>query len=90
MRVTTIAGSAGVRGFRDGKSSESLFNRPEGICLDKEENLLVVDSNNNCIRKIDTTNGMVTTIAGCMRAGFVDGDALTEARFEWPTLNHRR
>ena len=27
---------------------------------------------------------MVTTIAGCMKAGFVDGDALTEARFNGP------
>ena len=83
MRVNTIAGKSRNDGYKDGKLSESLFNHPQGICFDKEGNLLVADTWNNCIRKISTDNGMVTTIAGCGE-GFVDGNALTEAKFNNP------
>jgi len=83
MKVTTIAGKSG-RGFKDGKLSEALFNYPRGLCFDKEGNLLVVDCGNHCIRKIDLNNEIVTTIAGCGE-GFVDGNALTEAKFNGPS-----
>ena len=83
MKVTTIAGRAGVPGFRDGTLSESLFNNPRGLCLDGEGNLLVADDWNHRIRKIDFDRGIVTTIAGG-KGGFVDGNALEEARFKFP------
>ena len=84
MRVTTFAGGR-KSGFRDGKLLESLFHQPRGLCLDREGNLLVADTLNHCIRRIDTRSGTVITIAGTGKPGFVDGNALTEARFHDPT-----
>ena len=84
MRVTTFAGGREA-GFRDGKLSESLFNQPRGLCLDGKGNLLVADTCNHCIRKIDTRSGMVTTVAGIGKPGLVNGNVLTEARFDLPT-----
>ena len=43
------------------------------------------DSCNHCIRKVDTRNEVVTTIAGIGRSGFVDGNALVEAMSHRPT-----
>ena len=82
MKVSTIVGRS--KGYLDGKLSESLFNFPRGLCFDKEGNLLVADCWNHCIRKISINNGMVTTIAGCGE-GFVNGNALTEAKFNTPS-----
>src|SRR6185312_11884236 len=66
-----------------GKIEESLFYNPRGIYLDKEGNLLIADSANHCIRKIDISNGIVTTIAGNGR-GFKDGNSVSEAKFHYP------
>src|SRR6185503_14260252 len=85
MKVTTFAGKSGIRGYKDGKIGESLFNFPRGICLDKEGNLLVVDSGNHCIRKINISNGVVTTIAGNGKGGHKDGNSLSEAKFNEPS-----
>jgi DNA-binding beta-propeller fold protein YncE len=61
--VTTVAGSAMVRGETDGKGSDALFNNPTGIAVDGLGNLYVVDTFNDTIRKI-TPAGAVTTLAG--------------------------
>jgi len=41
--VVTVAGT-GVSGTRDGPSLEASFDRPFGIALDKEGNVVVTDS----------------------------------------------
>jgi sugar lactone lactonase YvrE len=61
--VTTLAGSAMVRGETDGKGSDALFNNPTGIAVDGLGNLYVADTFNDIIRKI-TPAGSVTTLAG--------------------------
>jgi hypothetical protein len=63
-QVSTIAGRGGVEGYKDGVSSEALFNRPHGIAIDMEGNLYVSDLLNKLIRKIDTEAGIVSTITG--------------------------
>src|ERR1700748_3633224 len=85
MKVVTFAGRSGIRGYKDGKRGESLFNKPRGICLDKEGNLLVADSGNHCIRKINNFNGIVTTIAGNGKKGYKDGNSILEAQFNYPS-----
>ena len=44
--------------YVDGKASESWFNFPSGIVVDKQGNLFIADTENHAIRKI-TTDGMV-------------------------------
>lgn len=78
--VTTLAGTAGKPGFRDGKGPKARFNLPKGITCDKDGNIFVCDSGNHTVRKIDPT-GVVTTVAGVAgKNGAVDGPAL-EAKF---------
>src|ERR1035437_3295132 len=73
---TTIAGTAGNTGGNDGTNGGAQFFSPEGIAVDTNGNLYVVDNNENTIRKVALvgTNWVVTTIAGTAgSAGSVDG-----------------
>ena len=77
--VTTITGSK--EGDMDGSLSLAKFNHPEGIAVDANGNILVVDVGNQKIKKI-TPIGAVVTIAGSV-AGFEDGKG-AEAQFNYP------
>ncbi|MDD5058852.1 MAG: NHL repeat-containing protein [Sideroxydans sp.] len=59
--VTTLAGTAGVRGYADGTGAEAKFYQPSSITIDSTGNIYVTD--NNTLRKI-TPTGAVTTLAG--------------------------
>src|SRR5207253_2619033 len=63
--ITTVAGN-GKKGFGgDGsKATDAMLNEPYGICLDGEGNLFIVDRLNFCIRRVDSSRGVITTIAG--------------------------
>ncbi|OHE78890.1 MAG: hypothetical protein A3G75_09890, partial [Verrucomicrobia bacterium RIFCSPLOWO2_12_FULL_64_8] len=76
-QVSTLAGTAGVRGSADGISEAARFNfnssNPGGIAVDKTGNVYLADSGNRLIRKI-SPQGVVTTIAGNTHlVGSVDG-----------------
>src|ERR1035437_9029748 len=62
----TIAGTAGNSGGNNGTNSIAQFHWPEGITVDTNGNLYVVDNYENTIRKVAPvgTNWVVTTIAG--------------------------
>jgi sugar lactone lactonase YvrE len=61
--VTTLAGTAGSIGFRDGTGAAAQFNFPNGPAVDASGNVYVADYNNHAIRKI-TPAGAVSTIVG--------------------------
>jgi sugar lactone lactonase YvrE len=61
--VTTLAGSAGLRGSMDGIGNSARFDEPFGVAVDGAGNVYVADTGNNVIRKI-TPGGVVTTILG--------------------------
>jgi sugar lactone lactonase YvrE len=51
--------------FRDGSSSESLFNSPSGLAYDASTNsLIVADTMNHALRRVQLSDGRTTTIAG--------------------------
>lgn len=71
--VSRIAGT-GEAGFVDGQSLESKFNQPRGIGLDSDDNIIIADSGNHCIRLLDVKAGTLSTLAGmCGTAGNMDG-----------------
>lgn len=70
--VTTIAGTAGVSGFKDGLASTAKFYHPSGVEVDKSGNIYVADKFNHRIRKI-TPSGYVITVAGNSSAAYSDG-----------------
>src|SRR5262249_32674212 len=82
-QVTTIAGQSNT-GFVDGECSKALFNNPFGVAIDFDENILVADWGNQCIRKITLATSTVTTLAGSGGVqGNTDGTLLT-AKFTHP------
>jgi|GEM_PF-5586479 len=61
----TVIGIAGQAGFRDGAADQALFNRPRGLTVDGSNNVYVLDTGNNAIRRISTANVVATlTVAG--------------------------
>lgn len=82
--VTTLAGTAGVRGSADGSGAAAQFNQPSGIAVAANGTLYVADTLNQTIRKI-TPEGFVSTWAGLAGvSGFADG-AGADALFNQPT-----
>src|SRR5688572_296672 len=63
--VTTIAGT-GVAGYSGdgGPAKAAQLNQPHSIVLDKADNVLICDINNNRVRKIDAQTGVISTFAG--------------------------
>jgi len=87
--VTTLAGQAGVSGYRDGNGtgqggqSSALFYSPCGIAVDGAGTVYVADTYNQLIRKI-TPQSVVSTLAGQYAvSGDVDG-FYTNAQFNYP------
>ncbi|MFO1497894.1 MAG: hypothetical protein U1G07_05785 [Verrucomicrobiota bacterium] len=85
--VTTLAGQPGVPGFEDGTNSQARFFNPQGVAVDKADNLYVADTVGYTIRKVTPVgaNWVVTTLAGRFdRYGSRDGTG-TNAVFNLPT-----
>jgi hypothetical protein len=74
--VSTIAGSPGTRGNRDGAGTNALFSFPMGIAADSSGDLYVADEANHEIRELafnPFTGWTTTTIAGSEAGGFNNG-----------------
>lgn len=81
--VTTLAGTAGMRGSSDGQGAGARFSYPFGVAADSAGNVYVADSGNSTIRKI-TPAGLVSTLAGTAgMSGSTDGTGAA-ARFNNP------
>jgi sugar lactone lactonase YvrE len=72
--ITTVAGN-GTRGFSGdgGPAIAALLSNPTGVFVDDFGNIFIADVNNNRIRKIDPSTGIITTFAGGVQ-GFSGDD----------------
>ncbi len=63
--IRTIVGTGDCGWFGDGGIAVAAsLNEPKAVALDQQGNLIIADSENNVVRKVDRTTGMITTVAG--------------------------
>ena len=83
--LTTFAGT-GESGY-DGDGGLALtatWGAPKAARCDNQGNLLVVDTENHAIRKIDAATRIVTTVAGGHKGGEGDGGLAVDAGMDRP------
>lgn len=82
--ISTVAGGGASLG--DGRNAtNATFASPYGVAADGAGNLYIADANNNRVRKVVLSTGVVTTIAGNGTAGFSgDGGLAVNAMLNFP------
>jgi DNA-binding beta-propeller fold protein YncE len=83
--VTTIAGTT-ARGYSGdgGPALSAVFDAPKEMAIDRDGSLLIVDTENHAIRRIDNATGIVTNIAGGRQGGGGDGGPAALAGLDRP------
>jgi sugar lactone lactonase YvrE len=84
--ITTIAGN-GVRDFTGdgGLATGASLHDPTGVAVDSSGNVFIADFNNQRLRRVDVTTGIITSVAGNGVAGFSgDGGLATAASLRYP------
>lgn len=78
--ITSVAGTS-VGGFSgdDGPSTEARLNYPQDVAVDASGNLLVVDTFNRRVRRVDARTGVIATLAGSALGPFTGDGALATA-----------
>ena len=81
--VTTIAGTGRKgSGGDDGPAAKAELDGPHSLAVMNNGDILVADTWNNRVRKIDARSGRITNVAGTGRKGFSgDGGPATRAEF---------
>jgi DNA-binding beta-propeller fold protein YncE len=83
--ITTVAGT-GALGYSgdNGPAHAAVFNAPKEMAIDRDGNLLIVDTENHAIRQIDIHTRTVVTIAGGRKGGEGDGGPADAAGLDRP------
>lgn len=72
-KVTTIAGTLGIKGSAAGQGASAQFDDPMGMWMGQSNVIYIADTRNSTIRKI-TPDGVASTFAGVAgKAGKTDG-----------------
>lgn len=82
--VSTLAGSAGLKGAADGKGAAARFWDVSEITMDRTGAIIVADKGNSAIRRV-SPDGVVTTIAGALPIRGSQDGALLTSRFFSPS-----
>jgi len=85
--ITTVAGT-GVAGYNGdgGLATAAQLTSPNGVSIDASGNFYLSDHDNQRIRKITASTGIITTVAGIGTAGFSgDGGLATLAEMNGPS-----
>jgi sugar lactone lactonase YvrE len=86
--ITTVAGN-GTQGFSGdgGPAINAELGWPSGVTLDALGNLLIADSINHRIRRVDAVTGIITTVTGNGTPGYSgDGGPATSASLYNPRM----
>ena len=81
--IKTIAGEGGTGFSGDGgPAAKAQFHFPHNLIVAPNGDLLIADTLNSCVRRMDARTGLVTTIAGAAGKGFSgDGGPAAKAQF---------
>jgi GT2 family glycosyltransferase/DNA-binding beta-propeller fold protein YncE len=74
--ITPVAGNNDLgTGFSgdDGLATDAQLDTPDGVAIAPDDDLIIADSHNDRIRRVDKPTGVITTIAGSGENGY-DGD----------------
>ena len=82
----TVAGANAELGYTGdgGPAIDSTWAGPKGIRCDAQGNIIVTDTENHAIRRIDAVTRIVTTIAGGQLGGHGDAGPATDAGMDRP------
>ncbi len=83
--IATVAGTT-ARGYSGdgGPALQAVFDAPKEMAIDRDGSLLIVDTENHAIRRIDTRTGIVTNLAGGRQGGGGDGGPAELAGLDRP------
>jgi trimeric autotransporter adhesin len=84
--ITTAAGN-GTYGYSGdgGLATSASLRFPNGVSVDASGNIYIADTNNNRIRMVTKTTGIITTVAGDDASGYSgDGGLATSATLNYP------
>ncbi len=89
--ISTVVAGDGTAGYSGdgGQATNAELDGPSGLALNSSGFLFIADSQNNLIRKVNLTSGVITTYAGSYNAGVGgysgDGGPATSAELDDPT-----
>jgi sugar lactone lactonase YvrE len=83
--ISTIAGTT-ARGYAGdgGPALAAVFDAPKEMAIDRDGSLLIVDTENHAIRRIDHRTGIVTNLAGGRQGPGGDGGPAEAAGLDRP------
>ena len=83
--ISTIAGTT-ARGYSGdgGPALQAVFDAPKEMAIDRDGSLLIVDTENHAIRRIDGATGIVTNLAGGRQGPGGDGGPAELAGLDRP------
>ncbi len=83
--ITTIAGTT-TRGYGGdgGPALAAVFDAPKEMAIDRDGSLLIVDTENHAIRRIDRATGIVSNLAGGRQGPGGDGGRAGAAGLDRP------
>jgi DNA-binding beta-propeller fold protein YncE len=67
-KIRTVAGT-GAKGATGGPAKEATFNGPKHLCVDRDGNVLIADTENHLVRKYLPREGKVEAVAGTGQKG---------------------
>ena len=85
--ITTVAGNGTPAYSGDGGvATQASLHGNYGVAVDGSGNTYIADTGNHCIRRVNVSTMVITTVAGTGVAGFSgDGGAATAARLNTPS-----
>jgi trimeric autotransporter adhesin len=86
--ITTVAGNysdgAGYNGD-DIPATSAKLNNPTGVSVDASGDIFIADLNNQLIREVDSSSGIISSVAGNHVGGYNgDGGTATNAELDYP------